>query len=144
MTTIHKSALVMHTPEEMYKLVNDVEFYPEFLPWCRKSQVLERNSDMQRAEIEIAKGPLNKSFRTRNTMQLGQNIKLALEEGPFSRLQGEWNFLPLGDKGCKITLDLEFEFSSRIMSMTLSPVFSEICKSLVDAFVKRADSVYGS
>ena len=144
MTRISKKALVMHTPEEMYKLVNEVEHYPEFLPWCRSSQVLERDEHMQRAEIEIAKGPLNKSFRTRNIMESGRKITLALEQGPFSRLNGEWTFTPLGDVGCKVTLDIDFEFSSRLMSVTLGPVFSQICSSLVDAFVLRAGSVYGN
>lgn len=142
MTTINKSALVMHTPEQMYKLVNEVEFYPEFLPWCRSSRVLERDELSQRASIEIAKGPLNKAFSTRNTMLPNKRIQLTLENGPFSRLDGEWRFEALGDKGCKILLDIEFEFSGRLISVLLSPVFAEICSTLVDSFVKRADSVY--
>lgn len=142
MTSIHKNALVMHTPEQMYKLVNEVEHYPEFLPWCRSSQVLQRDATSQRASIEIAKGPLNKSFITRNQMEPDRSIKLALEEGPFSHLQGEWQFQALGSKGCKIHLDIEFDFSNRLMSTLLTPVFSEICSTLVDAFIKRAESVY--
>lgn len=142
MTTINKSALVMHTPEQMYKLVNEVEFYPEFLPWCSNSRVLERDELAQRASIEIAKGPLNKAFTTRNIMQPNARIQLSLENGPFSKLNGDWRFEPLGDKGCKILLDIEFEFSGRMISMLLNPVFTEICSTLIDAFVKRADVVY--
>ncbi|MCB1756530.1 MAG: type II toxin-antitoxin system RatA family toxin [Gammaproteobacteria bacterium] len=142
MTQIHKNALVMHTPAEMYKLVNEVEFYPDFLPWCRSSRVIERNQSEQRATIEIAKGPLNKSFSTVNTMEEPTSIHMRLEEGPFESLDGRWVFQALGDKGCKISLDIEFEFSSRLMRAVLNPVFSEICSTLVDAFVKRADQVY--
>ncbi len=141
-TSIYKSALVMHTAERMYQLVNEVEYYPDFLPWCRNSWVLERNEIMQRASIDLEKGPLKKSFITRNTMEPFGCIKIALEEGPFEYLNGVWTFEPLGKKGCKITLDIEFEFSSRLMSAVLNPVFTEICSTLVDAFVKRAEDVY--
>ncbi|HBR97219.1 MAG TPA: ubiquinone-binding protein [Gammaproteobacteria bacterium] len=144
MTAINKSALIMHTPDKMYHLVNAVEFYPEFLPWCRSSRVIERDDTSQLAEIEVAKGPLNKTFRTRNTMVPDARITLDLDQGPFSRLHGEWVFQPLGDRGCKIMLDIDFAFSNRLMSATLNPVFSEICATLVDAFVKRADAVYGN
>lgn len=132
----------MHTPEQMYKLVNEVEFYPEFLPWCRSARVLERDELAQRASIEIAKGPLNKAFTTRNTMRPNERIELSLENGPFSKLNGVWQFEPLGDKGCKILLDIEFEFSGRMISLVLGPVFTDICSTLIDAFVKRADRVY--
>ena len=132
----------MHTPEQMYKLVNEVEYYPEFLPWCRSSRVLERDDLGQRASIEIAKGPLNKSFSTCNTMQPDKRIQLTLENGPFSKLEGEWRFEPLGDRGCKILLNIEFEFSGRLISVVLNPVFTEICSTLIDAFVKRADAIY--
>ncbi len=142
MTTINKSALVMHTPEQMYKLVNEVEFYHEFLPWCRSSRSLDRDDFNQRASIEIAKGPLNKSFTTRNMMWPNERIHLALENGPFSKLDGQWRFEALGDKSCKILLEIEFEFSGRLISAVLSPVFAEICSSLIDAFVQRAARVY--
>lgn len=132
----------MHTPEQMYKLVNEVEFYPEFLPWCRSSRVLERDELSQRASIEIAKGPLNKMFSTQNSMLPNERIQLALENGPFSKLDGEWRFEPLGDRGCKVLLNIEFEFSGRLISVVLTPVFAEICSTMIDAFVKRADAVY--
>ncbi len=142
MTTIHKTALVFHTPDKMYKLINEVENYPDFLPWCKSSKIIDRSECSQRAKLEIAKGPINKSFTTRNTMQVDKSIKLCLEDGPFKSLDGEWTFKALGDKGCKITLDITFEFSNSLVAAVLNPVFSEICNSLVDAFVKQADSVY--
>ena len=141
-TRISKSALVMHTPQAMYRLVNEVEHYPEFLPWCRSGDVLERDETCQRATISIARGPLNKSFTTRNTMVPDEEIRLQLEDGPFSKLEGVWRFEPLGEKGCKVSLDIEFAFSSRMLAAVLNPVFSEICSTLVDAFVKRANQVY--
>ena len=142
MTEIRKNALVMYTPDKIYRLVNEVEHYPEFLPWCRSSQVLERDRYSQHARLEIATGPLNKSFSTRNAMEPDRQILLQLDEGPFRKLHGEWQFIPLGNKGCKIILEIEFEFAGGMMAAVLSPVFSEICSSLVDAFVKRADQVY--
>lgn len=142
MTHIVKNALVMHTPAQMYKLVNDVERYPDFLPWCRSSRVLERGQGRQRATIEIAKGPLNKTFTTLNTLQEPHSIQLRLEAGPFKSLDGRWAFEALGEKGCKISMDIEFEFSGRLMRAVLNPVFSDICSTLVDAFVKRADQIY--
>ncbi|MDO6462142.1 type II toxin-antitoxin system RatA family toxin [Granulosicoccaceae sp. 1_MG-2023] len=142
MTRICKSALVMHTPHEMYRLVNEVEHYPGFLPWCRRAEVLERDETTQRATLEMARGPLNKSFTTRNSMIPDAEIHLHLEDGPFDKLEGIWRFVPLGEKGCKVTLDMEFSFSSRMLGAVLNPVFSEICSTLVDAFVKRANQVY--
>ncbi len=142
MTSITRTALVLHTPDKMYKLVNEVETYPEFLPWCCSSETLEKNDHSQLARIEIAKGPLNRSFTTRNTMIVDKSIKLTLEEGPFKTLDGEWTFTALGEKGCKITLIIDFEFSNRLVAAVLNPVFSEICGNLVAAFVKRADAVY--
>lgn len=142
MTTISKTALVLHTPDKMYKLVNEVENYPDFLPWCKSSEVIERTISEQTARVDIAKGPINKSFTTHNTMQENETIKLSLVNGPFKRLDGQWTFKALGKKGCKISLDISFEFSSSLVSAVLNPVFTEICNSLVDAFVKRADKIY--
>ncbi|APZ42227.1 type II toxin-antitoxin system RatA family toxin [Acidihalobacter ferrooxydans] len=143
MTTLSRSALVAYEPQEMYALVNDIEHYPEFLPWCRSTQVHARSDDEVRATIEIAKGSVRKSFTTRNHMQTGKMIEVGLVDGPFSHLHGFWRFDRLGDTACKVSLDMEFDFSNRLLGLAIGPVFSQIVISLVDAFVKRARDVYG-
>ncbi|MBZ0071557.1 MAG: type II toxin-antitoxin system RatA family toxin [Thiohalobacteraceae bacterium] len=142
-TSIHKSALVPYTPAEMFALVSDIESYAEFLPWCRSSRVIWAEGDEVRACLDIAKGSLHKSFTTHNRQQRNKMIEMRLVEGPFERLEGYWRFDPLGDKACKVSLDLEFEFASRMLGMMIGPVFSQIANSLVDAFQQRAVQVYG-
>lgn len=143
MTTMTKSALVSYSAAQMYDLVNDIDAYPRFLPWCRATEVLYRDDDEVRASIEIAKGRINKSFTTRNRLQANKMIEIKLIEGPFKRLEGYWRFQPLRDDACKITLDVDFEFSNAILRMAIGPVFSQIVDSLVDAFCQRATEVYG-
>ena len=142
-TTIHKSALLPYSVEEMYALVNDIRAYPRFLPWCRSTAVLDDDPDHMRASIELAKGPVNKTFTTINRLQKNKMIEMRLENGPFKHLQGFWRFDHLGEQACKVSLDMEFEFSSKVLSLAIGPVFSQICNSLVDAFHDRAKEVYG-
>lgn len=142
-TSIHKSALVAYTPAEMFALVGDIEAYPAFLPWCRSARVIWREADEIKACIEMAKGSLQKSFTTHNRQQHNKMIEMRLVEGPFKRLEGFWRFDPLGDQACKVSLDLEFEFASRMLSMMIGPVFSQIANTLVDSFQQRAVQVYG-
>jgi ribosome-associated toxin RatA of RatAB toxin-antitoxin module len=127
----------------MFELVDDVDTYAQFLPWCRSARVLSRNVDEVHATVEIAHGALRKSFTTLNRLQKGKMIEMRLVEGPFRRLEGYWRFDSLGERACKVTLDLEFEFSTRLIAMALGPVFNQITGTLVDAFVKRAEQVYG-
>ncbi len=143
MTTIRKSALVPYTPAQMFALVDDIEAYPEFLPWCKSARVLSRTEDEVRATLELSKGGVEKAFTTCNRLQKNKMIEMRLVEGPFRRLEGFWRFEPLGDAGCKVSLDLEFEFSSRMLGMVVGPVFSQVANSLVDSFQKRAVDVYG-
>ncbi|HFD81284.1 MAG TPA: type II toxin-antitoxin system RatA family toxin [Gammaproteobacteria bacterium] len=143
MTTIHKSALVPYRPEEMFALVDDIESYPLFLPWCKSARVLRRSDDEVEASIEIAKGGVEKEFTTLNRNHPGKMIEMRLVEGPFRRLEGFWRFEALGEHGCKVSLDLEFDFASRVLGMVVGPVFSQIANSLVDSFQKRAVEVYG-
>ena len=143
MTTIRKSALVPYTADQMYALVDDIDSYSEFLPWCRSSEELSRSDYEVRASIEIAYSGLHKSFTTLNRMQIGKMIEMRLIEGPFKHLEGYWRFDSLGEEGCRVSLDLEFEFSSRIVGMTVGPLFTQIANSLVDAFVKRAQQIHG-
>jgi len=134
----------MYSPAEMYDLVNDVEAYPEFLPWCKSSEVISATEDVIEARVEIAKGSLNKSFATRNLLQKNKMIEMKLLEGPFKHLEGFWRFNPLKNPGaCKVTLDLEFEFESKLVGLAVGPVFSKIANTLVDSFGKRAVIVYG-
>ena len=144
MPLISRQSLVMYSPAEMYTLVNDIKAYPEFLPWCRSSQILSATEDSIEASVEISKGSLNKSFTTRNLLQKNKMIEMKLLEGPFKHLEGYWRFNPLKDpSACKITLDLEFEFNSKLVALAVGPVFSKIANTMVDSFCKRAIDVYG-
>ncbi len=143
MATVKKSALVLYSAAEMYNLVNDIESYPQFLPWCRSSSVVLCGEDELRATIEMAKGAMHKTFTTSNRMQKHKMIDIRLLEGPFQRLEGYWRFEPLRADACKVSLDMEFEFSSALLRKVVEPVFKQIANSLVDAFCKRAVDLYG-
>ena len=143
MATVKKSALVMYSAAEMYTLVNDIENYPQFLPWCRSTRVVLCGQDELRATIEMAKGAVHKTFTTRNRMQPERMIHIRLLEGPFQHLDGCWRFEPLRADACKVSLDMEFEFSSTLLRKVIEPVFKQIASSLVDAFCKRAVDLYG-
>lgn len=143
MPTINKTALVPYSAGEMYALVNDIESYASFLPWCRSSELLSQNEDEIRATLEIAHGSLRKSFTTCNRLQHNKMVEMRLEKGPFQHLEGFWRFDPLDERACKVSLDLEFEFSNKLVGMAMGPLFSQIANSLVDAFSRRAVEVYG-
>ncbi|RDH80770.1 MAG: ubiquinone-binding protein [endosymbiont of Galathealinum brachiosum] len=144
MTLISRNALVPYSVEEMFALVDDIESYAEFLPWCRSTDVLSRDDNEVQASIEIARGALNKSFTTLNRLQKDKIIEMRLLKGPFKHLQGYWRFDALKDKSAsKISLDLEFEFESKLIAFAVGPVFNQIGNSMVDAFCKRAVEVYG-
>jgi ribosome-associated toxin RatA of RatAB toxin-antitoxin module len=144
MTTLNRSALVPYTPAEMFALVDDIESYPEFLPWCRSTQVLSRDKDEVYATIELARGAIRKSFTTHNRLQKDKIIEVRLVKGPFHHLEGFWRFDAIGDgEGCRVSLAMEFEFSNRLIGLALGPVFSEITATLVDAFCEHARERYG-
>ena len=144
MPLISRNALVPYSVEEMYHLVADIESYPEFLPWCRATEVLERNDDQVRASIEIARGALNKTFTTLNRMQKNKVIEMRLLKGPFKHLEGFWRFDALkDDSACKISLDMDFEFESKLVAFAMGSIFNQIANTMVDAFSKRAVEVYG-
>lgn len=136
--TVHRSALVTHSAEAMYALVTDVASYPAFLPWCRGAEVVEASPTTMRARIELARGGLAQWFTTVNTLDAGRSIAIALESGPFRELGGRWTFEPLGDAGCKVTLDMRFEFDGSLLDLALGPVLQDSFASLLDAFVARA------
>ena len=144
MPLISRNALVPYDVAEMYQLVADIETYPKFLPWCRSTEVISRNDEEVQASIEIAKGALNKSFTTINRLQTNKMIEMRLLKGPFKHLQGYWRFDALkNSKACKISLDLDFEFESKLIGLAVGPIFNQIANSMVESFSKRAIEVYG-
>ena len=143
MRRVNKSALVPYSAEQMYALVNDVERYPEFLPWCHSARVVSQTDHDMHASISLARAGLHKTFSTYNTLVPGRSITLNLENGPFRHLEGRWQFIDLDGEGCKVQLDMEFEFSGRLLDLMAGPVFHEICNSLMSAFIRRAESLHG-
>lgn len=145
MKTVHKSVLIWFSAEEMFSLVTDVPRYPQFLPWCDQASVLSQDADVMTARVGISIGGIKQHFTTRNTHIDGQQIHMELVEGPFSKLDGQWNFTPLGDgqRACKVEFTLRYSFSSTTLAALVGPVFDKIAGSLVDAFVKRANQIYG-
>ena len=143
MPIINKSALVPYTALEMYQLVDDIESYPAFLPWCGGTDVIERNEDEVKASILLSRSGIKKTFTTLNRLQHGKMIEMRLVEGPFRHLEGFWRFESLSDAASKIMFDIEFEFSNKLLAMTVGPVFSQITNTMVDAFTTRAVEVYG-
>ncbi len=143
MAHINRSALVPYSPEQMYRLVDEIPLYPLFLPWCRTAVEHERDVDQVKASIEIAKGAVNKKFTTLNRLQKNKTIEMRLIDGPFKHLHGFWRFDELQPGACKVSLDLDFEFSSKILSLAVGPVFNQVANTLVDSFVERARKVYG-
>lgn len=142
-TRIQRSALLPYPAQALYDLVNDVASYPKFLPWCAASEVLEVSDNLMRASLTVAKGNVSQRFMTRNSLVLGQSIEMQLEEGPFSQLQGVWEFKALGDKACKISLDLTFDYAGPLVRATLGPLFTQAANTMVDAFCQRAKQLYG-
>ncbi len=143
MHRISKSAIVPYSSAQMYQLVNQVNRYPEFLNWCSGGSILKQTEAQIIASVQINKGALNQSFTTINTLTPNAKIHMQLEDGPFSHLQGDWIFTELRADACKVELNLEFGFSSKLLDLSLSPIFSAIANAQLDAFVARAKSVYG-
>jgi ribosome-associated toxin RatA of RatAB toxin-antitoxin module len=142
MPEIIKTVLVEHTPDDMFALVDAVERYPEFLPWCGGASVSHRDGVTTRATILINYRGIRQSFTTENAKSPPQAISVRLVEGPFKTLDGDWRFMPLQGRGCKIEFRLHYEFSSRILERLVGPVFHYIANTMVDAFVRRAEAIY--
>ncbi len=140
---IARSALVTHSALDMYRLVHDVNAYPDFLSWCIGAEVHEQTPELQVASLEVVVGGVGQRFTTRNRLETGERLVMGLVDGPFQRLAGEWRFQQLGDVGSKISLSLSFEVSSRIMSGAFSRGFKHVADRLVQDFSRRADSIYG-
>lgn len=142
-TRIQRSALLPYPAQALYDLVNDVASYPQFLPWCTATEVLESTPAQMRATIKVGKAGLSQQFTTRNSLRPGEAIDMQLEQGPFRSLHGVWTFQPLGESACKITLDLAFEYSGALVKATLGPLFNQAATTMVDAFCQRARQLYG-
>lgn len=140
---VDKSALVPYSATQMYDLVNDIESYPRFLPWCRSARIVSRSEDHIEATIDMAKGPMHRSFTTCNWLHPTERIELQLIDGPFRRLEGDWRFTPLREDACKVALRLEFEFANAFLRAAIGPIFNRIADTLVDSFCQRARQVYG-
>ncbi len=142
MTVVKKSREVRYSCEQMYNLVNDVEHYPEFLPYCAQSAVHHRDEDEVQATLVIVAAGVSKSFTTRNRLQTNKMIEIRLINGPFSHLEGFWRFDETPE-GCKVSFDLEFEFAGRMFSLLLGPIFEQVTDKMVDSFCDRAEVLYG-
>jgi len=139
---IERSALVAHSAMDMYKLVVDVPSYPQFLSWCSDTVVHEQSDEVQKASLTVTVAGITQQFTTMNTLTVGERVGMKLFEGPFKNLQGEWCFAQLGDAGCKITLELDFEMTSGLVATMFGKGFGRIANRLVDDFCKRAEKVY--
>lgn len=143
MNTLKRSAIVPYSVRQMFELVNDINEYPRFLPWCQKSTIISQNETEIVAELEIAWKGMHKSFTTSNRLYPYERMEIRLVTGPLKHMEGIWQFVPLGDHACKVLLDLEFEFAGGFIDSLFQPVFQHIANSLVDAFCKRAVELYG-
>ncbi|MFK7794343.1 MAG: type II toxin-antitoxin system RatA family toxin [Gammaproteobacteria bacterium] len=142
MSSVSRSALVPYSAAQMYALVNDIESYPEFVPWCSSSTSKEISSNEKEAALYFSRGAIKTSFTTRNTLSAEERIDLQLVDGPFSQLQGVWQFIDIDSEGSRVQLDVDFELSSRMLKIALESFFSQICDRLVTSFVQRANDVY--
>ena len=144
MQVVERSALVTFSPAQMYALVNDVPRYPEFLPWCTGSRVDEVSESERIATMKIAHGVLQSEFTTRNTLTPDTRIHMRLTHGPFRDLRGAWHFDAIGTRGSRVHFKVEFEFKNRLTAAAFNAIFEALCGSIVDAFVTRAQKVYGT
>jgi ribosome-associated toxin RatA of RatAB toxin-antitoxin module len=142
MPQISRSALVMFSAQQMYDLVNDVSKYPEFLPNCSGAKIHNHTAHCMSASVEISKAGMRKWFSTENTLTDGQAIEMKLLDGPFKTLAGGWRFTALDEKACKVSLELDFEFTNKLVELAFGKVFNEVANNMVKAFTQRAKQVY--
>lgn len=145
MKEVKRSALVPYGPEQMFALVEDVEGYPQFLPWVSSAKLLERGARAVVAQLEMHRAGMRELITTRNTLTPPQEITLTLVAGPFKTLDGRWTFQPIGAaRGTRVELTIRFEFANPMLNLLLARSFEKSCSELVDAFVARARAVYGT
>jgi ribosome-associated toxin RatA of RatAB toxin-antitoxin module len=138
MREVKRSALIAESPARMFALVNDIERYPEFVPWCTAARVDSRKEGEVVASLTIKRGPVKSEFTTRNLLEADKRVLMQFVSGPFRVLEGLWTFTALGDLGCRVELEMRFEFANRVAGALFEPLFETTAASLVDAFVKRA------
>jgi ribosome-associated toxin RatA of RatAB toxin-antitoxin module len=143
MVTVERSALVGHQAAELFALVADVEAYPAFLPWCAAAEVSRREPSQVVATLHVSYRGMRQRFTTRNAMVEGARIEMELVEGPFRQLSGLWRFTALAADACRVDLRLAYELASPLLARAIGPAFDHIANSLLDAFVRRAEAVYG-
>ena len=144
MKRVARSAIVPHSAAQLYALVEDIESYPRFLPWCVGAEVKSRTPDSTVAALAVGMRGVKQSFITQNENRAPDAIDMKLVEGPFRHFAAAWRFRPLGEQACKVEFSMEFEFASRTLAALLQPVFEHIADSMVDAFTRRADEVHGA
>ena len=142
MNKVEKTVLVMHSAAQMYALVDAVENYPKFLPWCGGVDLLERSETSTSATLHINYHGLKQHFTTQNIKKFPLSMVIHLKNGPFKHLDGEWHFVELRENACKITFKLNYEFANIFLEKIIAPVFNHIAATFVDGFVTRADKVY--
>ena len=138
MREVKRSALIAESPARMYALINDIERYPEFVPGCTAARIESQKPGEMVATLTIKKGPLRTEFTTRNLLEPDKRVLMQFVSGPFRVLEGLWTLTPLGDLGCRVELEMRFEFANRAAGTLFEPLFEGTAASLVDAFVKRA------
>ena len=143
MARVEKSALVPFSAQAMFDLVADVGHYKDFLPWCSNSALVSHDGNRLCGEIEVSRLGITQTFSTCNELDPPERMGIALREGPFKRLHGEWRFIPLREDACKVMLTMEFEFSGKLIDAAFGKVFNQVANSLVESFVERAREVYG-
>lgn len=141
---VHKKTTVPYSAKQMYELVNDITAYPQFLPWCKHARILAKSETEITATLLLAKGGVHKSFTTKNTLTPNQEIHIALVDGPFKKLQGHWRFIENAEGCTLVSVDLSFEFSSKLLAALLGGIFNEVANTLVSAFSQEAHRRYGS
>lgn len=142
MAEVRKSVLIEYSVEQMFHLVDNVEEYPRFLPWCGGTELIHRDDAKTVARLHINYHGIKADFSTENDKEAPHSMKIGLRHGPFEHLDGSWHFKPLGDAACRIDFQLHYEFSSKLLEKALGPVFHHIANTFVDSFVKRAGQVY--
>lgn len=144
MKRVARSAIVPHSAAELYALVEDVESYPRFLPWCLGAEVKSRSPGATLATLTVGLRGVKQSLTTQNANRAPEAIDMKLVEGPFRRFAAGWRFQPLGESACKVEFSMEFEFASRALAALLQPLFEKIADGMVDAFTRRADEIHGA
>lgn len=144
MNKVEKSVLVMHSAKEMFALVDKIEDYPNFLPWCNQTDLLERSGLTTSATLHIDYHGIKQNFTTVNHKVFPSSMDIQLKDGPFKQLEGDWRFIELRPDACKIEFRLQYKFANNLLEKAIAPVFNFIATTFVDSFVARADQIYGA